>query len=233
MSDYQVYGNASEPVIQSAPVRYAAPSNYSNPSLNVVSSQRQQIPQTISVVAPLRQSQSFQSSLPLRNMGLTSQATHVLKSSADRYMLNQEAILKATKMTQDMIKELDERQTAGVDQLQINLRNTQDRLQKQHQENLKNLRENVEQKKRALQKRIQELNELQGDSQKKYFESQEDAIKLYKKTAQKTLNMPVTSSNNNAAQRVMAQARPAMQNQNQAQARQATVGRPGGQAQAR
>jgi len=112
---------------------------------------------------------------------LKSQATMLLKSSAEQFMRNQNDIIAAMKITLDHLKRVEQNLEARQELLQKELKVNQERLQQRFKESMKKAKENADENKRTCQKHMERLGELNQDNQKKYFETQEDIISQYKK----------------------------------------------------
>ena len=140
---------------------------------------------SISQQGPHRVIQQFDSSptplVSIRVDDLKSQATMLLKSSAEQFMRNQNDIIAAMKITLDHLKRVEQNLEARQELLQKELKTNQERLQQRFKESMKKAKENAEENKRTCQKHMERLGELNQDNQKKYFETQEDIISQYKK----------------------------------------------------
>jgi hypothetical protein len=121
--------------------------------------------------------------MPINSNQLTLRITEALQISAQVYMRNQEIILEGMKATMNQIKKLEQDLEINMEKLQNDSKKAQQALQKGLNQKSKALKEQTEDQKRILNKKMEQLTELNQDAQKKYFESQENAISQYKKKA--------------------------------------------------
>jgi hypothetical protein len=117
--------------------------------------------------------------------GLTAKVTQALQMGAQVYMENQKKILDVMKAMTEQMKTLDQDFEDNMDSLKDEFKKAQQALTKQFNRNTKALKEDLENNKRQLSRKMEDLSELNQESQKNYFESQQNVISHYKKIANK------------------------------------------------
>ena len=116
---------------------------------------------------------------------LTAKVTQALQMGAHVYMENQKKILDVMKAMTEQMKTFDQDFEDNMDSLRDEFKKAQQALTKQFNRNTKALKEDLEDKKRQLSRKMEDLSELNQESQKNYFESQQNVISHYKKIANK------------------------------------------------